>query len=165
MRFIWKILIINETKRALFVYPTIGLSCGRNFKYGYPYKVKVYSSISLICFLFFFCLSLACSKFFCVFATLWTSQMKCWQVGVAELKGGIWKLEQADDLIVRTNECAGNLINSQSSPPPPAPTPAPTPSRLLVHMLHLQCLKPKTHISWQNAHKVCRKGRRNGIGI
>lgn len=111
MRFIWKILIINETKRALFVYPTIGLSCGRNFKYGYPYKVKVYSSISLKCFLFFFCLSLACSKFFCVFATLWTSQMKCWQVGVAELKGGIWKLEQADDLIVRTNECAGNLIN------------------------------------------------------
>lgn len=49
---------------------------------------------------------------------------------MAELKGGIWKLEQADDLIVRTNECAGNLINSQSGPPPspPALAPFPTPS-------------------------------------
>lgn len=160
MRFIWKILIINETKRALFVYPTIGPSCGRNFKYGYPYKVKVYSSISLICFLFFFCLSLACSKFFLCFRYAVDKSNEMLTGGRGRTKGRHLEIGTG----WRPN-CENQRVCRKSDKQSVEPPLLLLLLRLLVHMLHLQCLKPKTHISWQNAHKVCRKGRRNGIGI
>lgn len=59
---------------------------------------------------------------------------------MAQLKGGVWKLEQADDLIVRTSECAGNLINSQQTPLPLPPIATPTRPRLpspCAHVAHV----------------------------